>query len=300
MINMKKILVFSSILAAGLLGSCSGDGDKSDAYGNFEAEERMIGPEIPGKIVMLNLEEGMVIKQGDTLAIIDTTDLVLKVEVLKAQQAAIRSKLLSSGAQSAVLVQQKENALIEQKRFKKLFDEKAATAKQLDDIDAGIRVLDKQIRASETSEVSIESEMQTIGKQIDQLRESISKCYITSPIKGTLVEKYAEAGELAALGKNLFKIADLEHMYLRVYVSGDQLSRVKTGEEAEVFLDKNVKENQSMKGVISWISSSAEFTPKIIQTKEERVNLVYAVKVRVDNPDGIIKIAMPGEIRLKK
>ncbi len=297
---MKKILLISGIAAIASLWSCSGNDKNADAYGNFEAEERIISPEIPGKIVWLTLEEGMVVEQGDTLAIIDTSDLVLKISVLQAQQEAIRTKLLSTQAQTAVYEQQKENTQLELKRFRRMLDEKAATAKQVDDLEAGIRVLERQIQATRVSGTSIESEIQTLSRQIDQIRDNIRKCYILSPIRGTLTEKYAEAGEMALGNKNLMKIADLEHMFLRVYVSGDQLPEVKTGAEATVYVDKDVKENTAVKGVISWISSSAEFTPKIIQTKKERVNLVYAVKVRVDNPEGMIKIGMPGEIRLQK
>ncbi len=297
---MKKILLISGIAAIASLWSCSGNDKNADAYGNFEAEERIISPEIPGKIVWLTLEEGMVVEQGDTLAIIDTSDLVLKISVLQAQQEAIRTKLLSTQAQTAVYEQQKENTQLELKRFRRMLDEKAATAKQVDDLEAGIRVLERQIQATRVSGTSIESEIQTLSRQIDQIRDNIRKCYILSPIRGTLTEKYAEAGEMALGNKNLMKIADLEHMFLRVYVSGDQLPEVKTGAEATVYVDKDVKENTAVKGVISWISSTAEFTPKIIQTKKERVNLVYAVKVRVDNPEGMIKIGMPGEIRLQK
>lgn len=296
---MKNYLIIIGLISMGLFVSCSNNRDKSDAYGNFESEERLIGSEIQGKIISLEIEEGMPVELGDTLAIIDTSDLILKIDVLKAQKSAIATKLQSSNAQSDVLKQQKENLEIDYKRFKKMFEEKSATQKQLDDLEAGIKVLDKQIKATLVSESSVESEMQTVETQIAQLKESISKCYITSPIKGTLIEKYAEAGEISSTAKNLFKIADLENMFLRVYVSGDQLERVRIDKIVDVFIDMNAKENRKLQGRISWISSSAEFTPKIIQTKEERVNLVYAVKVLVNNPEGKIKIAMPGEIRFK-
>lgn len=296
---MKKILIVIGIAALAIFSACNNKDKNSDAYGNFEAEERIISPEIPGKIVFFDAEEGTVVDQGDTLAIIDTTDLILKVAVLQAQKEAVRTKLLSTHAQTAVYEQQKENSLAELKRFKRMLEDKAATSKQVDDLEAAIKVLERQINATGVSGISIESEIRTIERQIDQTRENIRKCYLLSPIRGTLTEKYAEAGEVALGNKNLMKIADLEHMYLRVYVSGDQLPEVKTGAEVGVFVDKNERENTPLKGVISWISSTAEFTPKIIQTKKERVNLVYAVKVRVDNPEGLIKIGMPGEIRLK-
>ncbi len=160
---MKKILLISGIAAIASLWSCSGNDKNADAYGNFEAEERIISPEIPGKIVWLTLEEGMVVEQGDTLAIIDTSDLVLKISVLQAQQEAIRTKLLSTQAQTAVYEQQKENTQLELKRFRRMLDEKAATAKQVDDLEAGIRVLERQIQATRVSGTSIESEIQTLS-----------------------------------------------------------------------------------------------------------------------------------------
>ena len=173
--------------------------------------------------------------------------------------------------------------------------DKAATPKQLDDVNGAIDLVDKQVASINTQNAGIAEEMEVIDRQIAQVNESIRKCYIRNPVKGTVLNKYAEAGEIAAPGRTLYKIADLSVMELKVYVSGSQLPGVKQGEQAEVLIDADKKTNRKLSGIISWISPKAEFTPKIIQTKEERVNLVYGVKIRVPN-DGSLKIAMPAEV----
>ena len=172
----------------------------------------------------------------------------------------------------------------------------AATAQQMDQIEGQLRTLDSQIRAAETQFAGIESEISSIITQINQVEDKIRRCLIINPIDGTILEKYAEPFEIAAAGRTLYKIADLEMMELRAYISGEQLPLVKLGHEVTVLIDQDAKTNRELKGVVSWISDKSEFTPKIIQTKEERVNLVYAIKIQVRN-DGTIKIGMPGEVK---
>lgn len=294
---MNKKLIYYCLFA-GILVSCSGKNGKSDAYGTFEATEVTIASEIPGKVLQLNVEEGMELKAGIQSGLIDTVDLHLKKLALQAQQRSVRAKLDGIGSQLAVQQQQKENLQIDLDRLEKLFKDKAATQKQLDDLTGNIRLVDKQMNATRVQNEGVVNELEALTQQIAQVEDGLRKCRIINPIDGTVLSKYTEAAEVVSAGKPLYKIADLKEMQLRVYVSGSQLPHIKIGQEAEILIDEDKNSNRSLKGNVSWISSTAEFTPKIIQTKEERVNLVYAVKVRVKN-DGSLKIAMPGEANFK-
>jgi HlyD family secretion protein len=291
-------LAFTIIISATFFLSCSDNNNKSDAYGTFESDEITISSEASGKILKLNIDEGQVLPPDTIIGLIDTTDLVLKKEQLLAQREAISSQVQNIISQINVQKQQKENLLIEKKRIQKLLKDNAATTKQLDDINGAIELIDKQIESIETQNSPVLNNIRGYDKQIAQIIESIKKCYIKNPISATILTKYAQPNEFAMVGKALFKIADLTKMYLRVYVSGNQLADIKIGQKVEVLIDKNEKENKSMNGTVTWISQNAEFTPKIIQTKEERVNLVYAIKVLVIN-DGSLKIGMPGEANFK-
>jgi len=277
------------------LSSCSNRNNLSDAYGNFEAVQVTVSAESAGKIHYLNVEEGSQPDSGIVVALIDTTDLYLKKLQLQSQKKAVSVKRSNIESQIAVQQQQKANLLVERNRVTKLIADKAATQKQLDDINGAIDLVDKQVASIQTQNAGIVEEMEVIDRQIAQVNESIHKCYIRNPVKGTVLSKYAEAGEIAAPGRALYKIADLSVMELKVYVSGTQLPGVKQGQQVEVLIDADKKTNRKLSGVVSWISPKAEFTPKIIQTKEERVNLVYGVKIRVPN-DGSLKIAMPAEV----
>lgn len=277
------------------LSSCCNSNILSDAYGNFEAVQVTVSSESAGKIHYLNVEEGSQPDSGMIIALVDTTDLYLKKLQLQSQKKAVSVKRSNIGSQIAVQQQQKANLVVEKNRVTKLIAEKAATQKQLDDINGAIDLVDTQVASIQTQNAGITEEMEVIDRQIAQVNESIHKCYIRNPVKGTVLSKYAEAGEIAAPGRALYKIADLSVMELKVYVSGTQLPGVKQGEQVEVLIDADKKTNRKLSGVVSWISPKAEFTPKIIQTKEERVNLVYGVKIRVPN-DGSLKIAMPAEV----
>ena len=289
---LRNILIMIALL---WLSSCKSNDNLSDAYGNFEAVQVTVSSESAGKIHYLNVEEGSQLDSGIIVALVDTTDLYLKKLQLKSQKKAVSVKSSSVVSQIAVQQQQKANLMVEKNRITKLIADKAATPKQLDDINGAIELVDKQVESIKTQNAGITEEMEVIDRQIAQVNESIRKCYIRNPVKGTVLSKYAEAGEIAAPGRALYKIADLSVMELKVYVSGTQLPGVKQGQEVEVLIDKDQKTNRKMSGVVSWISPKAEFTPKIIQTKEERVNLVYAIKIRVPN-DGSLKIAMPAEV----
>ncbi len=290
-----KLNKFLYLCLAILLASCNGNEDKSDAYGNFEAEEVTISAKASGEIMAFSLEEGDLLRAGQQIGWIDTTDLSLKKAQLIAQRNAIGAKIPSFDAQIAVYEQQRKNLHRDLERINKMYDEGAATQKQVDDLNGQVDVLNKQIEAVKSQQVAIYSEMETISKSIAQVEESIRKAIIKNPEKGTVLTKYVEQNELATIGKPLYKIANLDELKLKVYVSGNQLPNIKIGQEVEVLIDKTKTENKILQGKIIWISESAEFTPKIIQTKEERVNLVYAVKVLVKN-DGSLKIGMPGEV----
>ena len=289
---LRNLLLMLALL---WLSSCKNNDNLSDAYGNFEAVQVTVSSESAGKIRYMNVEEGSQLDSGIIVALVDTTDLYLKKLQLKSQRKAVSVKSSSVISQIAVQQQQKVNLMVEKNRVTKLIADKAATSKQLDDINGAIDLVDKQVESIKTQNAGITEEMEIIDRQIAQVNESIRKCYISNPVKGTVLSKYAEAGEIAAPGRALYKIADLSVMELKVYVSGTQLPAVKQGQQVEVLIDKDQKTNRKMSGVVSWISPKAEFTPKIIQTKEERVNLVYALKIRVPN-DGSLKIAMPAEV----
>jgi HlyD family secretion protein len=288
-----KYLIFA--LAVLTATACNNSNDKSDAYGNFEATEVIISAQANGKLVEFNIEEGQNLKPGNCYGFIDTIDLALKRQQLTAQAAAVSSKISNITAQIEVLKQQKQNLEVDRDRISKMLKDGAATKKQMDDINGGIDVINKQINAIQTQNAAVLNEISGIEKQKEQIESAIKKSYITDECGGTVLIKYAEKGEVTAFGKPLYKVANLNDMVLKVYVSGDQLPKVKIGAKCKVMVDKNEKENKTYEGTISWVSDNAEFTPKIIQTKKERVNLVYAVKVLVKN-DGSLKIGMPGEV----
>ena len=293
---MKKYLLLFGIVAA--LFSCNGGDDKSDAYGNFEADETIISSEIAGKLLRFEGEEGRLVKQGDVLAVIDSSTVSLQLQQLQAQVKAVETKRINLRSQIEVSKQQLRNVKITQERLHKLFAGKAATQQQLDDVDGQVRVLNQQIQSQRTQFVSIDSELAVLEAQMASAKNQLEKSVIRSPVNGTILEKYTELGELAAPAKALVKLADLSELDLRVYVSGASLPSVKLGQQVEVLIDRDQKTNRHLSGIVDWVSAEAEFTPKIIQTKEERVKMVYAVKVKVKN-DGRLKIGMPGEVNFE-
>ncbi|MBN3036006.1 MAG: HlyD family efflux transporter periplasmic adaptor subunit [Bacteroidales bacterium] len=296
---MKKIFrslpVKISILILVLgFGGCNDSSDRPDAYGNFETDELRVYAEANGRILWLSVEEGMRLDSGQITAMVDTTDLYLKKVQVVAQIGAVRARAGNVSAQADVQEQQKENLLIDYRRLEKLFSEGAATRKQLDDAEAGLRLIEKQIEATQSQYDLIAREAEALETQVLQLDEAIRKCSVVNPLHGTVLETYSEAGEVTSYGKPLYKIARTNEMILRVYISGAQLPSVRTGQQVHVLIDRMEGRLDTLPGTVSWIAQTAEFTPKIIQTREERVNLVYAVRISVKN-DGSLKVGMPGE-----
>ena len=289
---------FTVLITLAILGSsCTNNKDKPDAYGSFEATEVTVSSLANGKILLFNVEEGQMLDSNQLIGFVDTTDLHLKKLQILDQKNATGSRREDLAAQIAVQEQSRENILIEKNRVIRLLKDGAATQKQLDDINSSLNMIDKQIASIKSQFRGIEDQIGSTEQQIAQMRESIKNARIVNPLKGTVLTKFAENNEVTSFGKPLYKIADLREMELRVYVSGAQLPQIKIGDKVEVRIDKDEQTNTKMEGIVSWISQTAEFTPKTIQTKEERVNLVYAVKVRVLN-NGSLKIGMPGEIKL--
>lgn len=291
---MKQLFTFLILIN---LVACNKNNDKADGYGNFEATEVTISAEASGKIEYLNLEEGAIVAPNTQVGLIDTIQLYLSKQQLIASKNTIASKSGNVLSQTAVLNEQLKTTLIEQKRIQNMFAENAATKRQVDEINGKVNVLNEQIKSIKTQEAPISNEQKSIDVQIEKINDQIQKCKIINPFQGTVLVKYSEENEITNFGKPLYKLADLTTMTLRVYISEKQLNQIKVGQKVTVKIDTQ-EDMKSYPGTISWISSSAEFTPKIIQTKEERANLVYAVKVNVKN-DGSLKIGMPAEMWIK-
>ena len=292
---MKK----ASLLILVTLGlfSCNKNNEKADGYGNFEATEITVSSESNGKIEFLHLEEGNVLEAQTQVGLIDTLQLYLTKQQLIASKSTVTSKSANVLSQKRVLAEQLKTVQIEKNRIGNMYAENAATKRQVDEIDGKVKVIEAQIQSVGTQNAPIISDLKSIDVQIQKNNDQMQKTKIINPIKGTVLTKYAEPGEVTTYGKPLYKIADISEMTLRVFVSETQLPQLKIGQEVSVKID-SIEEMKSYKGTISWIASQAEFTPKIIQTKEERVNLVYALKVKVKN-DGSLKIGMPAEMWIK-
>ncbi|MCK4678447.1 MAG: HlyD family efflux transporter periplasmic adaptor subunit [Bacteroidales bacterium] len=284
-----------SLIIVVLVTACSKNDDKSDAYGNFEATEVVISAEAQGVLQEFIIEEGQALKSGTVIGLIDTINLSLKREQMLASKKAILSRIVNINSQVAVQEQKKGNIIIEKDRLERLLKDGAATRKQMDDVMGSLRLINSQIKSLETQKTLIIDEAKTIDVQIAQVEENLKKCYLVNPVDGTVLTKIVEEKEVVSIGKPMYIIADLSKLELKAYISGSQLPHIRIGQEVEVLVDNDERSNQKMPGTVSWISQQAEFTPKIIQTKEERVNLVYAIKILVKN-DGSIKIGMPGEV----
>lgn len=275
--------------------SCQHKKQVSDAYGNFEATELTVSAQTAGKIEFLAVTEGETLQEGQYVGQIDSTQLHLRKQQLKANAQAIQARSPNIASQVAVLLAQKRNAEKELDRFRKLAADGAATQKQVDDLQAQVDVLARQVQAIQTQHAPLVNELQMVQAQIEQVEEQIEDAGIKVPITGKVLLKVAEAREMANIGTPLFLIASLDTLTLRAYISGGQLSHIQLGQTTEVLIDQDADTFKKLRGKVTWISDQAEFTPKAIQTKDERVDLVYAVKVRVPN-DGSLKIGMPGEI----
>lgn len=286
------LLAFYIIILS--LVSCNGPDNSADGYGNFEAVEVTISAENNGKLMSFNLQEGDILEKNQFLGYIDTIPLYLSKKQLQIGKALINAKSRGVLSQIEVLNAKLQTAVLNKNRIENLIVENAATLKQLDDILGEIAVIQKQIKSVEIQNAPVVNELKNIDIQIEQIEDKIKKSKIYNPTVGTVLVKYAEENEIVNFGKPLYKIADLTTLELRTYISETQLSTIEIGEEVTVKIDQN-SSLKSYKGKIIWVASEAEFTPKIIQTKQERVALVYAVKVAVLN-DGDLKIGMPAEV----
>ena len=294
---MRKIL--SIISAMTLLAACSGSDSKYDASGVFEVTEVMVSARVAGEIMDLYIDEGTEVTAGKPVGYIDTVQLYLQRLQLEANVKAAESRICDVEKQTAAIRQQIATQKKEQTRFENLVNANAGNRKQLDDITAAINLLEKQLDAqTETlrnGNANAKAQAEALKAQIALTNDMISKSTIASPVDGTVMAKYVEKGELAVQGRTLFKVANINDMYLKAYITSGQITGLKIGQEVKVFADSGDSDRKEYRGVISWISDKAEFTPKTIQTRDERANLVYAVKIKVQN-DGYIKRGMYGEV----
>ena len=310
---MKIRIIYLSFLSA-IIAGCNFNNQLSDASGTFEVDEVVVSSEVPGKILSLNIEEGSLVAKDSIVGVIDSIPFELQKDQVEATIGALHQKTMDVKPQikllqDQILVQkaQLNNALYEKTRIEKLIKADAATTKQLDDINIQIDVLQKQITVNEqqikvqetttgTQNSSILSEYKPLRKSVAQIQDQLKRTSITNPINGTVLTKYAMAGEVTAAGKALYKVADLSVITLRAYITGTQLAQIKLNQQVKVLVDSSTNKYKEYAGTIIWISDKAEFTPKTIQTKDERANLVYAIKIHVKN-DGLLKIGMYGEVK---
>ena len=294
---MKRIVYIAAVVLA---ASCGTEAE-FDAQGTFEATEVVVSSEATGRILNFEVEEGMAVGANQMVGAIDSVQLHLQRKQLVAQQSALLGSRPDVKKQVAALREQIAKQNEELRRVENMLKDGAATTKQRDDIEAQIKILERQLDATlstlDKNTSTINNNSAALEAQIAALDDRISKCRIISPIGGTVLVKYAEAGELASVGKPLMKIADLDNIYLRAYFTSDQLAKVNLGDEVKVVADFGGEERYDYTGRVAWISSESEFTPKTIQTKDSRANLVYAVKIAVEN-DGRLKIGLAGEVVL--
>jgi len=309
-----RIVTAISVL---LMVSCNRNSNRFDASGTFETDEVIVSAQATGQILAFNVQEGQQIPKDSVVGVIDPTDLALQkaqaqasIQALSEKTADVTPQIKMLQDQLAVQQSQLDNLLHEQARIENLLKEDAATKKQLDDINYQIDATRKQMNVTQqqinvqktnvaTQNRGIMSEGKPLSKRVAQLDEQLQKTNITNPLTGTVLTKYAEAGEVTSVGKALYKIADLSTVNLRAYITGNQLPQIRLGQPVTVLIDSGANHYRRLPGTITWISDKAEFTPKTIQTKEERANLVYAIKVRVKN-DGYLKIGMYGEVAFKQ
>jgi HlyD family secretion protein len=313
---MKKILFAIGISAFVLITGCNSNGKHFDASGTFEADETIVSSELSGKILSLSIEEGSAVSKDSVVGMVDAVNVSLQKEQVEASIQSLNDKTVNAGPQiqllqNQIVVQESQmnNLQHEKQRIENLIKADAATGKQLDDINAQIDVLRKQIGVTKqqinvqqnnvaTQNRSILSESKPLSIRAAQLNDQLKRAEIINPVGGTVITKYAQPGEITSAGKALYKVADLSTLTLRAYITGTQLSQIKLGQSIKVLVDDGKDKYKELPGTVTWISDKAEFTPKTIQTKEERVNLVYAMKVKVKN-DGYLKIGMYGEVKFQ-
>lgn len=298
---MNALRILLPTLVVLQLVSCTKKDGQTDATGTFEATEIIVSAQANGTILQLDLEEGQELKAGQCIGFIDTIQLTLKKKQLQSTIKAIESRLPDVSLQIAALQQQLVTLQTEKTRLEHLVKANAAPQKQLDDVNAQLDVLRKQLAASQSSlqnnNLGAGNDVDALQAQLEQVNDLLKKSYVLSPIDGTVLVKYAQAGELAVQGKTLFKMANIKQMVLRVYLTADQLALVQVGQTVKVNAEFGSEQNKAFTGKVAWISAKSEFTPKTVQTRDERANLVYAAKILVPN-DGSLKIGMYGGIIL--
>lgn len=277
--------------------SCNQTNEKAFAYGNFETDDIIVSSESTGKLILMNIVEGSDLRKGDGLGYTDTTHLFLKKKEVNARKKAVESSLIQINKENNVNILEIENMEKEVERFRNLRDQQAATDKQVEDLEEKLSLLRARNEVLLSRRQTVFAELEANTFQSQQIEDLINKCYVVAPDKGKVLEIFAREGEFVSTGKPLFKMANLDTLTLYAYMDGSQLSDIKLGDRVEVKVDESTGGMKELRGRVSWISDEAEFTPKIIQTREDRVNLVYAFKVQVGN-DGSLKIGMPGEINL--
>ena len=296
--NKQKVIAGMMTLA---LVACGGGEKEYDATGTFESTETVVSAEQSGTLLRFDINEGDDIALGQEVGLVDTTQTWLKIEQLKATKAVYQSQKPDMQKQIAATRQQLAKARQEQQRYTELVSDGAAPRKMLDDAASQVQVLQKQLDAQvsalSTQTSALNSQMTAVDVQVSQLTDQLRRCHVVSPVAGSVLEKYVEQGEFVAVGKPLLKIADTRQMFIRAYVTSAQLQQVRVGQPVKVFADYGDGKKKAYDGKVSWISSRSEFTPKTILTDDERADLVYAVKVAVQN-DGFIKIGMYGEVKL--
>lgn len=295
---MKRVLAIA-LTALALVG-CKKSSDGLIGSGSFEANEVLVSSEVSGKVLVWSIEEGSQVRAGEQVGLIDTLQLDLQRQSLLRSGRGVRAATPNVDTQTKALEVQLEDMRSQKRRTSRLLEAGAATQKQLDDINTGIAALESRIVASRStlsnSGAQISAQGLAIDAQVAQVEDMIARSVIRTPINGTITATYIHMGELAGQGRPLFRVADLTEMYLRAYVQGSKLATLKLGDKVRVLVDGAEKSQREYEGQITWVSSEAEFTPKTVQTEDERSNLAYAIKVKVTN-DGYLRIGMYGELR---
>jgi len=292
---------YNSLICLSLLVASCGSSEKEyDATGVFEATEVTVSAEQSGQLMRFEVNEGDAVDEGQELGLVDTTQIALKIQQAGAAKAVYRSQKPDMETQVAATRQQLAKARQEQQRYEELVGDGAAPRKMLDDATSQVKVLEKQLAAQvsslNTQLSTLNSQLSTVDVELSQLKDLMRKCHVVAPVKGSVLEKYVERGEFVTPGKPLLKMADTNRMFLRAYITSQQLQNVKVGQQVKVFADYGGGEKKAYDGTVSWISSRSEFTPKTILTDDERADLVYAVKIALKN-DGDVKIGMYGEVK---
>lgn len=292
----RRSRVVAAAFMIATVSACGDAEDQPDAYGNFEAVETTVSAQASGELLSFTVSEGDLLERGQLVAQVDTVQLALNRAALEAQREAILTQIVSVHGEINVLEEQKQVALVEKRRVDRLYEQNAATKKQVDDIDGRLSILKRQIATTRTRPATLESQAEAVMAQIAQLTDQIERASIQNPLSGTVLTTFVEPYEIVSVGSPLYRIADLSTLDLRAYLGETQLTEIAIGDVVTVSYDVSEDELATVEGTVSWIASAAEFTPRTVQTRDERTNLVYAFKVRVPNPAGRLKVGMPADV----